>query len=78
MSYETPRASDGTTLCAWCGGPVRQGRTLRQPRSAPARARSRDGKRGAATGRPPQYEVGRYAGARPPGASSEDSCCDTR
>ncbi|MFD3511223.1 hypothetical protein [Nocardia sp. NPDC058666] len=24
MSYETPRASDGTTLCAWCGGPVRQ------------------------------------------------------
>ncbi|MER5417888.1 hypothetical protein [Streptomyces virginiae] len=24
MSYETPRASDGTRLCAWCGGPVKQ------------------------------------------------------
>ncbi|MER5675295.1 hypothetical protein [Pseudonocardia alni] len=24
MSYETPRSSDGTRLCAWCGGPVRQ------------------------------------------------------
>ncbi|MFI1452155.1 hypothetical protein [Streptomyces virginiae] len=24
MSYETPRSSDGTRLCAWCGGPVKQ------------------------------------------------------
>ncbi|MFE3866132.1 hypothetical protein ACFXPT_37835 [Streptomyces goshikiensis] len=24
MSYETPRASDGARLCAWCGGEVKQ------------------------------------------------------